>query len=126
VEKLFSTSDTLIFSKKTVDTSTLGDENPTFTITVLFVHAHIGVNVEDILSEVQDIEDKIEMGCLTTEPDNTILTTTISEYPDMVIALTYKTFSYLAIENYKELLLRNRYKAFAEELIRLRDRRFKA
>lgn len=127
MEKLFSASDALVFLRDTVDTSTLGDKAPSFTRTALIVHAHPGVNVEDILSEVQDIEDKIEMELLTTGPDSTILTTTLSEYDDMVIALTYKAFSYLAlaIVNNKGLLLKNRYKAFAEELVHLRDERFK-
>lgn len=125
MEKLFSRSDALVFSRDTVDTSTLGDKVPSFTRTAFIVHACPGINVEDILSEVQDIEDKIEMELLTTGLDSTILTTTLSEHDDMVIALTYKAFSYLAIGNHKGLLLRNRYKAFAEELVHLRDERFK-
>ena len=129
MEKPFILSDALIAQLDSVDTSTLGDEWPTFTRKCYHIKAHVGVNAEDILSEVQEIEDEIERGEGSIPPVNysqRILTTTLTEYREAVTALSYKGFHAVA-EGFRDMmegsLRRERYEALAADIIRNRDER---
>ena len=118
MEKLFFKSDALIFAKDTILLETMSDPHPSLNRVCIFVKAHPGVNAEDILSEVQEIEDNIERG-MYKNPKDTILTTTLTECPDLVVALTYGGFESLAY-NHKGLR-RERFAAMAKELVDIRD-----
>lgn len=119
MNKLFFKSRALIFERDTVDTFTLGDPTPTFNRTLVFVKAHPGVTAEDILSEVQDISDDIEQGIATS--NDPILTTTLTEEDDLVVALTYSGFCNIA-SDFAPLLFRKRFAALANDLVRIRDK----
>ena len=118
MEKLFFKTNALIFIKEIVLSETIDDQNPSFISKCVFVKAHPGVNFEDILSEVQEIEDNIERG-MYKDPKGAILTTTLTEYPDSVVALTYGGFDSLSY-NHKGLR-RERFAAMAKELVDIRD-----
>ena len=122
--KPFVASNTLLCDWDMVDTQTLGDENQTITRKILIVKAHPGVNAEDILSEVQDIEDSIERGDFLNPLSKRILTTTLSESEEAVIAMTYNGFVEFSKDFTHFLLKRERYAAAAKELIETRDREY--
>jgi hypothetical protein len=125
MEKLYFTSDALIYEFNTCKIETLGDEFPSFMRRIAVVMAHPGVNAQDILNEVQKIEDDIELGNLhPTIGVHKTLTTTLSEYPHFVLALTYQGFVRIA-DGLKNdgvpTLRRERFKILANALIRNRD-----
>ena len=122
MDKPFYQSDDRIYRQISIDTSTLGDPNPTFIHEFYGVKAHPGVNAEDILDEVRKIEDSVERGDWFDDKRG-ILTTTLTEYEKLVVAFTYSGFVEVS-ERYKNLglkLKRERYSALANDLIRIRD-----
>jgi hypothetical protein len=122
MKKQFIKSNAMIVSTNSIDTLTLGNPNPDFYHDMFFVTAHPGVNVEDILKEVQQIEDDMELNIFRLGlGDSQILTTTLTEYPDVVVALTYAGFVNIAIGLSTTELKRKKYAMLAEDLIRSRD-----
>ena len=123
--KPFYEIDSLLFCHLSIDTSTLGDVHPSFLRDVYPVKAHLGVNAEDILSEIQEIEDQIERRD-GINPETRILTTTLTEYENLVVVLTYLGFVECSNDVYKNLKLkRERYAGLANELIYFRDHKFR-
>jgi hypothetical protein len=124
MNKSFFPSDALIFEPIYIDTDTLPSTHPTFIRKCNFVVAAPNVTTEDILKEVQEIEDRIELGIdMRVLFNKHILTTTLTEYPDMVIALTYKGFVERALDIFNDSgkLRCEKYRDMANELITLRS-----
>lgn len=125
MEKQFFATNALIFITSTINTETLADPTPEFHRNSFLTKAHVGVNEQDILDEVQEIEDRIERKELQLDFLGPILTTTLTEYPDFVLALTYEGFIDIA-EGLKSipgnpLLRRDRYRVVARDLINSRE-----
>lgn len=120
MEKMLIRSNSLLAEYDTIATSTLDSPTPTVTRNARPIKAHPGVNTQDILDEIQEIEDNIERGWFSAS-SNPILTTTLFEYVDVVVALTYNGFTKLSEALRTEDLRRNRYKVLAQELIATRD-----
>ena len=114
MNKIFFKSDNLLVPIDTVDTRTLGDPVQDFYRHCIRISAHPGVNAEDILSEVQDIE-------ANGAAPNSILTTTLTEKDDYVVALTYNGFVKLALGYEGKNGTLARYTSVAQELVYNRD-----
>ena len=123
MNKIFVKVDGTVANVDYVDTATLGDEDPMFTRTVVFPKCHPGCTKENILSEVQEIEDNFERGYIYSGLSDPILTTTLTETDNVVVALTYKGFVNIA-EGFKDMNVfkhstrKERYESLARELER--------
>ncbi len=116
MNKTFFASDNLLVPINEVDPRTLGDQFPNFYRNYILVKAHPGVNAEDIVSEVRDIEDSNDI-IISERP----LTTTLTETGDYVVALTYKGFIELVNKIEGKARRSEQYQAVADELIYWRN-----
>lgn len=126
MRKLFCVAEDWTVGFDQVDPDTLSDPAAEFHRSIAVVAAGQGVSKQDILNEVQEIAEKIERIKLDTDPyeapvlPRLILTTTLRDCGDCVVALGYSGFIRLADGLKGKLITRERYDRIAEQLIRNR------